>query len=279
MTDHVEETAAAEPPVRREVAAPHVARLVLNRPDKLNAMDTATRLALARHVDDCGTDDDVRVIVLEGAGRSFSVGADASGRADDNHPRSSWDDRLSMSDTGWATFLRLWDVPKPVIVKVHGHCLGIATILCNLADIVVAAEDARIGWPKLPMGGGVISPTWVWHVGMHRAKEYSYRIGTELSGAEAAAVGFANRAVPAADLEAVVMEMATSIALVPADLLRLKKEALNHVYNARGFREAVLAGSLWGTLSHDMPGSVEVKALIDELGLKGAIEHYRRRGG
>ena len=149
-----------------------------------------------------------------------------------------------MADTGWATFLRLWDVPKPVIVKVHGHCLGMhATILCNLADIVVVADDARIGWPKLPMGGGVISPTWVWHVGMHRAKEYSYQIGTELSGVEAAAAGFANRSVPAADLDSVVMAMATSThAIVPADLLRLKKEALNHVHNARGFPRSSAGG-------------------------------------
>lgn len=258
---------------------PHIARLVINRPDKLNAMDEECRLDLARLVDTCGSDDDIRVIVIEGAGRAFSVGADASGSASDNHPSSAWEDRLSMGDGGWGGFLKLWDVPKPVIVKVHGYCLGIATILCNLADIVIVADDARIGWPKLPLGGGVISPTWVWHIGMHKAKELSYQVGAEISGSEATEIGFANRAVPASELDDTVLATARSIAKVPLDLLRLKKEALNHVYNVRGFREAVLAGSLWGTLSHDLPGAAEVKALIDELGLKGAIDHYRRDDG
>jgi enoyl-CoA hydratase len=183
-----------------------------------------------------------------------------------------------MVEEGWGAFLAAWDSPTPVIVQVHGVCMGIATILCNFSDIVIAAEDARIGWPKLPLGGGIISPTWVWHVGVHRAKELSYQVGAELSGTEAAAMGFANRAVPAADLAGEVGAMARRIARVPRDLLVLKKKALNRVLEAQGFKDAVLLGGLWGALSHDLASTQAVQQVIADKGLKGAIAHYTGGG-
>jgi enoyl-CoA hydratase/carnithine racemase len=261
-------------PVLRLDVGDHVSHVVLNRPDKLNALDESARLRLVKTIQECGADDDVHVIVIRGEGRAFCAGADAS-NPNQASPDGAWADRVSMSDRGWGQFLVAWDAPKPVIAQVHGVCLGIASILCNLCDIVVVAEDARIGWPKLPLGGGVISPTWVWHVGIHRAKELSYQIGSEISGIEAAQWGFANRAVPADRLDADVDGLARSIAKVPLDLLRLKKEALNQVYDSMGFRQAVMNGSLWGALSHDLPSTGDVRALVGELGLKDAIAHYR----
>ncbi len=233
-------------PIMRFDVGDHVSHVVLNRPDKLNALDETARLRLVQTIQDCGAEDNVRVIVIRGEGRAFCAGADASDPTDPSR-EGAWGDRLSMSDRGWGQFLVAWDVPKPVIAQVHGVCLGIASILCNLCDLVVVAEDARIGWPKLPLGGGVISPTWVWHVGIHRAKELSYQIGSEISGVEAAEWGFANRAVPAGTLHAEVDGLARSIAKTPLDLLRLKKEALNQVFDAMGFHQAVMNGSLWGS--------------------------------
>jgi len=261
-------------PVLRLDVGDHVSHVVLDRPDKLNALDESARLRLVEIIQECGADDGVHVIVIRGEGRAFCAGADASNPTEASR-HGAWADRLSMSDRGWGQFLVAWDAPKPVISQVHGVCLGIASILCNLCDIVVVAEDARIGWPKLPLGGGVIAPTWVWHVGIHRAKELSYQIGSEISGSEAAQWGFANRAVPAESLDAEVDGLARRIAKMPLDLLRLKKEALNQVYDSVGFGQAVLNGSLWGALSHDLPSTGDVRALVGELGLKGAIAHYR----
>lgn len=273
MPPPVPPTSAARPPtVRREDRGDGIAHVVLDRPEKRNALDAAGRRELAAAIAACGGDDSVSVVVVRGEGSCFSAGADATTYAEG--PSNAWDDRRQMVEEGWGAFVAAWDAPVPVVAQVHGVCMGIATILCNLCDIVVVADDARIGWPKLPLGGGVISPTWVWHVGIHRAKELSYQIGSEISGAEAAAIGFANRAVPAGALAAEVDAMARRIARVPRDLLTLKKQALNRVLDAQGFREAVALGGLWGAVSHDLPSTKAVHDAIAQRGLRGAIEHF-----
>lgn len=258
--------------VRREDAGDGVAHVVIDRPEKRNALDATGRRHLAETIAACGRDGAVSVVVVRGEGPCFSAGADATTYGDG--PSNAWDDRHQMVEEGWGAFVAAWEAPIPVVAQVHGACMGIATILCNLCDIVVAADDARIGWPKLPLGGGVISPTWVWHVGIHRAKELSYQIGSEISGTEAAAIGFANRAVPAEALAADVDAMARRIARVPRDLLSLKKQALNRVLDAQGFKEAVLLGGLWGAVSHDLPSTQAVHDVIAARGLRGAIDHF-----
>lgn len=259
-------------PVRRVDMGGGVAHIVLDRPEKRNALDAAGRRALSALIRECGTDESVSVTVIRGEGPGFCSGADAT--TYDKGPMTAWDDRREMVEEGWGSFLAAWEAPTPVIAQVHGVCMGIASILCNFCDIVVVADDARVGWPKLPLGGGVISPTWVWHVGIHRAKELSYQIGSEVSGTEAAAIGFANRAVPADRLGAEVDAMARRIARVPRDLLVLKKQALNRVLDGQGFREAVLMGGMWGSLSHDLASTKAVHEVIAERGLRGAIDHF-----
>lgn len=252
-----------------------VVELVLNRPEKLNAIDVAMRTRLLQLLDEACADHAARVLIIRGAGRAFSAGADATGGGE-QMPRDAEGDREHILETSWPTYLRFWDAPKPVIAQVHGYCLANATILCNCCDIVVAAEDAVIGWPNLPLGGGAIGPSWVWHVGVHRAKELSYQVGSRVSGAEAAAMGWANYAVPAEELEANVRALAARIARVPADILRIKKEAINRVYDGLGFREAMRLGATWAALSHHTAGAEDVRGRIREVGLTQAIEEYRR---
>lgn len=264
--------------VRRDDVGDHVAHVVLDRPDKLNALDAPARVALAEAIRACAADEQVRAVVIRGEGRAFCAGADAADPGGGGNRPTAWADRQSMRDQGWGLFLAAWDAPVPVIAQVHGFCLGIASVLCNLCDIVVVADDARIGWPRLPLGGGVISPTWVWHVGIHKAKELSYQSGAEISGTEAARLGFANESVPAPQLAAHVDALARGIARTPRDLLQLKKEALNQVLESMGFRQAILRGAAWGALSHDMDGTAEVRRAVGEVGLRGAIDRYRAPG-
>ena len=80
------------------------------------------------------------------------------------------------------------------------------------SDLVIVAEDAQIGWPKLPVGGGFISPVWSWFVGPRRAKEFSFNVGVTFTGKDACEMGWANRAVPAAELESTVRDVAKRIA-------------------------------------------------------------------
>jgi enoyl-CoA hydratase len=258
--------------IRRVDVGGGVTHVVLDRPEKRNALNAQARRELADAIGAAGRDGAVSVIVVRGEGPGFCSGADATTYG--AGPETPWEDRNDMVEEGWGAFFSAWDAPVPVIAQVHGVCMGIASILCNLCDIVVVADDARIGWPKLPLGGGVISPTWVWHVGIHRAKEFSYLVGSEVSGAEAARIGFANRSVPADRLAAEVDAMARRIARVPRDLLSLKKQALNGVLEAQGFREAVRMGGMWGALSHGLPSTQSVHEVIAERGLRGAIDHF-----
>jgi enoyl-CoA hydratase len=182
-------------------------------------------------------------------------------------------DRDHMLDHRSGRFLELWEAPKPVIAQVHGHCLGTAVALCNCADLVVVAEDASIGWP-LPMGGGLIGPSWVHFVGVRRAKELSFQAISRISGSEAAAIGWANRAVPVADLDRTVMDIARRIARTPGGVLRLKKEAINAASERMGFRDAVLRGPMYNALAHTDPEVEEVRQAVREEGAKGASRRY-----
>ena len=259
--------------LQREVSE-HVVELILNRPEKLNSINREMITSLVDAVERCSENDDVRVIILSGAGRAFSAGADASS---DGVTRitSASDQRDDYLRAGWGRFLRLWELPIPIIVQVHGYCLGIATVLCNLADIVVVDEEAEIGWPALPMGGGVISPTWAYYVGIRKAKEFSFMSGSHLSGKETAELGWANRAVPHDQLADEVRSMAARMARTPRGLLRLKKDAINQVFDRMGFRDSIRLGPSWGALAHTDPGAEEVMDIIRQSGLKEAMALFR----
>lgn len=257
--------------IDRSHASNGVAMVQLNRPDRLNAFNEAMRADFVAAIQACNEDEDCRVVVVRGAGRAFSVGADVSSPAPHRSPAA---DARHLVEHSLGPFFEAWDSPKPVIAQVHGYCLGIATILCNLCDLVFVSEDAQIGWPGLPLGGGFISPTWAWYVNLHKAKELSYQPGSGVDGAEAARLGFANAAVPEAELPAAVLEHAVRIARVPADILAIKKAALNGVFDRLGFREAIERGATWNALAHSTEGAGEARSLIAELGPKQAAAHY-----
>jgi enoyl-CoA hydratase len=260
--------------VLREVAANGVATITLDRADKRNALDDRLIDELVQAVEDLGRDPAARVLVLRGSGPSFCSGADTSPIGAGGGPVAALDDRDHMLDHRFGRFLALWDAPKPVIAEVHGHCLGIAVALCSCADLVIVAEDATIGWP-LPLGGGVIGPTFALHVGARRAKELSFLPMSTLTGAEAAELGWANRAVPAGDLRAAVTEVADQIARVPAGVLRVKKEAINAVFDRLGFREALRDAASRNALAHTDPEIEPLRQRVRTDGIKAVARWFR----
>jgi enoyl-CoA hydratase len=265
------------PVVRLSNPSPHVLEITLNRPEKLNALNGPLRAQLRDAVQGLSRDKDIRVAVLTGEGRAFCVGADVAPRPRpaDETPE---DDRRIILEDSLEIFLDVWRAPVPVIAKVNGYCMGLGTILVNCCDIVMIAEDAVVGWPVLPLGGGMISPTWVWNVGMHRAKEMSYQIGSQMTGVEAAEYGFANHAVPAAELDRRVTDMADNIARVSRDLLTLKKEALNQVWGRLGFEDAVKIGAAWDALAHTTRAVQETREMKARDGLKATIAAWQSAG-
>jgi enoyl-CoA hydratase len=158
-----------------------------------------------------------------------------------------------------------------VIAQVHGVCAAGSTMLAICCDITIVADDASIRWPSLPIGGGLIGALWTWLIGPKKAKEMSFIAGSEMTGAEAHFWGWANRAVPATDLQDVTLKMARQIARTPPDLLRIKKLAINRVMDVQGFRTAAMFGAEWDAIAHYSTGAAQMTAKISELGLKGAI--------
>lgn len=247
-----------------------VGTIILNRPAKLNAFSGQMLADFAAAVAHAGQDASVRVVIVRGAGRAFSAGYDISPGEFSPHDHTITEDRewLHNATEQW---LRLWEFPKPVIAQVHGICSAGATMLAICCDITLVAEDASIRWPALPLGGGLIGPLWTWLIGPKKAKEMSFIAGSEMSGAEAQSWGWANRAVPASELDAVTKQMARAIARTPADLLRIKKLAINRVMDVQGFRTVAMFGAEWDSIAHYSAGAAEMAAKIKEHGLKGAI--------
>ena len=222
--------------------APHVRRITLNRPEKRNAISTPLRTELldALHAHDL--DPDVRITIVRGAGPCFSSGYDlGGGNMMENPPIWS-----SPGDGQWArqatdTWFSIWDLAKPVIAQIHGYAMAGGTELASACDLVYVAEDAQISYPVVRVAS---PPDWQYHtvlLGMRRAMELMLT-GDPISGTEAAAIGFANRAFPAADLDSEVLRIATRIAGVPSDLTQINKRVVHRQMDVWGARAAIRAG-------------------------------------
>jgi 2-(1,2-epoxy-1,2-dihydrophenyl)acetyl-CoA isomerase len=200
--------------------------LRLDRPEKRNAIDDATMLGLIAAIETASADDDVRVIVIEGAGEHFCAGADIIARnaSSDRKPRTgSIQRRLPNQAHRLIPLLR--SVQIPVVAKVRGWAAGIGFQIALAADFTLAADDARF-WE--PFGERGFTPdsgaTWMLprRVGEVRARELLL-LGRAITGAEAAEWGAIHRAVPGAELDAAVDDVVERLASGPTVALGLTK--------------------------------------------------------
>ena len=254
-----------------------VARITLNAPERLNALDENTYGALLAALDEFEGDEEARVAVLSGTGTSFCAGANLKSLSETAPASSLWERRARIRSHA-ELWIRIWDHPKPIIAQVHGHCLGAGVLLAASCDITIVARDAVIGWPKLPVGGGYISHMVSWHIGPKRAKEMSFIAGSTIDGKTAAEWGLANRAVDPDTLGDEVAQMAAQISLMPNSLLELKKRSINSVFNHAGYREEVLQSADRDAMSHEDPGVLKARDWIKTDGFKSAQQRYEHFG-
>jgi enoyl-CoA hydratase len=247
--------------------------IVLNRPDKANALsnelldefsDALQRLATAG----------APVIAIRGEGRGFSSGYDLEqvGKVKSSNDPVADRERLQRNLN---RYLAMWDHPKPIIAAVHGYCMAGATQMCVYADITIVADNAKIGEPTLPIGGGYIAPLWMPLVGPKRAKEMSFVVGNSIDGPTAVEWGWANHCVPADQLIAAVESLAARIAKTPPAVLRIKKLSVNRSAEAMGHRAAAASVAEMDALLHQTPAVLEIKEWIAKVGLKEAIAAFR----
>jgi len=255
-----------------------IGTLTLNRPEKLNAMTPTLIEEMGEALTEVEKDPEIKVLIIRGAGRAFCTGYDLTvglgGASGERYTLDSDQRSLQHYVEHW---LRLRDLPKPVISMVHGYCLAGGSQLAISTDMIFVAENASIGFPSIPAGAGYVSSFWNWMVGPHRTKYLAFLPGSRISGKEAEAIGFATRAFPAESLERETYDYATRVTKVPAQKLRLEKLAINRAMDIRGFRTTVLAGAEFDAIFHFGPGNEEIRAVQRERGLRGAIQWYEHK--
>ncbi len=249
--------------------------IVLNRPEKLNAFNRELENDFFAALRQLSSDESVRCIVLAAAGRAFSAGYDlhelTADRSAGKH-QSGYDD--------WYAFhhrLRRWrsvrEADVPVVAAVHGYCFGIATLLVTMTDIVVIATDATWGAAQVRGGGGYNGATLAYIVGHRKAREIDFR-SARLSGREAVDIGWANYAVPAADVLPRAREIARDIALTPRATLVTKKAQLNRLMDDQGFTRALDDGGLVHTVLDFTPGVDDMYASLHAGGVRQTVAKW-----
>jgi enoyl-CoA hydratase len=251
--------------------------MTLNRPNELNAINRPLLGEIFDAFDWLADDKDSRVIIIRGAGRCFSSGYDVSGKAPGEYATEEpgiIEDFVRLR-RNIERNLAIWDFPKPVIAAVHGYCVGAVLQLVSVCDITVVADDAKIGFPSMPMGGGYISPFWVQLVGIKRAKQMSFEPDSRISGKMASEWGWANYSVPEAELMDTVRAHALRIAKVPAEVLLMKKMSLNRVADIAGFRTSAVLGAETNAILHTVPSVLALRDTVQQHGLKEAIRRFK----
>jgi enoyl-CoA hydratase len=219
-----------------------IAYITLNRPDKLNAINDAMLEELDAAFAAAEPDLEVKVVVVKGAGRAFSVGQDLSGVGTSEvlpDPRKpiSRKKQLEAERRRNRRWEYIFNLAKPTIAQVHGYCLGFGCNLAMVCDITIASEDALFGDPSIRMGLLSGMPLWIWLVGMKKTRELLYS-GRYITAAEAEQFSLINKAVPKDKLEEEVFRLAKGISLLPGDGLANCKDGINSVMEARGLGEA-----------------------------------------
>ena len=260
-----------------------LAYVTLNRPEKLNALSNNLRAEVMDAMKEAEHDDDIGVIILRANGRSFSAGYDLSPSrtANDDSFVSS---RSKLPDTGsmhpgklqWArhvvmTNWIIWELAKPVVAQIQGHCLAGGTELASVCDFRICAEDAKIGYPPV-RAMTTMDMIWApWHLPPAKAREFAY-IGDSHSGQEMAELGWANYAVPSDDLSDFTENFARRMAHIDNEMLMYSKRSCNRQYETMGIREGLHSGTEIQALSSARDAMGEWGRRVKEEGLKAALE-------
>jgi enoyl-CoA hydratase len=254
------------------------AYLTLNRPDRLNAIDDVMPGEIRAAVEQANADDGVRVIVVSGAGRAFCAGYDlkkfAEGDVGERWASDSehWDPVRDYREMRRNTddFFTLWRSLKPTIAKVHGHAVAGGSDIALCCDLIVMADDARIGYPPARVWGCPTTAMWVYRLGAERAKRMLLT-GDTIDGATAASWGL-GESVPAHELDAAVERLADRIAGVPTNQLVMQKLMINQAYDNMGLQGTQLLATLFDGIARHTPEGYWFKDLAEREGFHAAVQ-------
>jgi enoyl-CoA hydratase len=272
-----------EPPVRYERQGP-VAIVTMNRPGYRNAQNSAMTYALDAAFYRAADDDQVKVVVLAGAGAHFSAGHDIGTPERDAHlpfdrkaglwwdhsDKAGAESRFARESEVYLGMCRRWrELPKPMVASVQGACVAGGLMLAWVCDLIVATEDAFFADPVVRMGiPGVEYFAHPWVMPPRVAKEFLYT-GDRMTARRAYEIGMVNRVVPRAELTERTMELATRIADMPRMGLALTKRAVNQAEDLQGLHSGMDAAFALHHLAHahnaetaaDSLGGMDIRAM------------------
>jgi enoyl-CoA hydratase len=273
-----------------------VARITLNRPERGNGITQRMPIELAECVERANLDPAVHAIALAGNGTGFcggydlvlfaegSMGGETRGAAPPgspvdpavvgaNHePNTNWDPVTDYQFISRCVrgFMSLFHSEKPVLCKVHGYCVAGGTDMALCSDLMVIAEDAKIGYPPARVWGSPTTAMWASRLGPMRAKRLLLT-GDSLTGAEAAEWGLATEAAPAAELDARFERLLERVARLPINQLVMMKLLVNQSVHAEGIAQAQVLGSFFdGITRHTDEGHAFGRRAV-EAGFKEAV--------
>ena len=257
---------------------PRIARLLLNRPERLNAINDETPRELRAAVDWANANQEVHVIVVEGAGKGFCGGYDLAhfGEGQIDHPcqqeKSPWDPMVDYAYMKRNTedFMALWRSPKPTIAKVHGAAVAGGSDIALCCDLLVMADDARIGYMPTRVWGCPTTAMWTFRLGPTRAKQLMFT-GDVIDGRKAADWGLANESVPYAELESATLKLAQRIAGVPSSHLAMHKMVVNQIMLTMGLEQAQSMATVFDGITRHNPEGMWFRRYAQAEGFKEAV--------
>ncbi len=256
-----------------------IATITLNRPDKYNTLRPSLLSDLDDALRQANTDNEVKVIILEGAGDAFCAGFDFSDglehfgaflQEETYDPGLDVDMVINPYKSYLTQFMGLWRGLKPVIAKVHGYCMGGGSEMALCADLVVASDDARFGTPYSRVWGCHLSGMWVYRLGLAKAKYYALT-GEWVSGKEAAKIELINQSCPLEELDATVQTLAEKLAGIPLTQLMAMKLIVNQAYDNMGLQSTQTLGPILDGIMRNTPEGREFVRVSRDQGVKAAV--------
>ncbi|HEV7732982.1 MAG TPA: crotonase/enoyl-CoA hydratase family protein [Candidatus Binatia bacterium] len=259
-----------------------VCSIVLTRAAEYNTITPALRDELAAAIDAADADRDAHVILLRAEGPAFCAGygldwstaaqAEEHALGTVSGKRRVWDSiaDMRMMKTFVDTYMKLWYAQKPTIAAVQGWCIGGGTDMVLCADMIIAGEGARFGYPPSRVWGTPTTAMWVYRMGLERAKRYLLT-GDEISARTAAEIGLILEAVPDGELEARAMALATRMARVPVNQLVMLKLLCNQTAEHMGMTSTRLVGTLFDGIARHTQEGLDFVSRAQDVGFRQAV--------
>lgn len=256
-----------------------IGRIILNRPDVLNAIDDEVPSAIATRVEEANADPEIHVIVLSGAGRAFCAGYDLTyyasstkGGGKDVTQEMPWDPMkdYAFMHRNTQLFMSLWHSHKPVIAKVHGYAAAGGSDIALCCDMIVMADDAEIGYMPARVWGCPTTAMWTYRLGPEQAKRMLLT-GDRINGKEAERIGLILRSVPATELDESVDQLAHRMATVPINQLMMQKMVINQAIEAMGLLNTQKLATLFDGITRHSPEGMNFKTRSEEKGWKETV--------